>query len=494
MTRINIYEIDNTTPFIEPQNNNIVYIPGFAAGGYAEVGRPTLCNTVQEFTAAFGSTIPTFPANQFYPAGSDDELGFRGRDIPGDGSWFIKGDADPSYLYARELIYAGLPVLYERVNEYHDFGELKEAIEAAGGTWIPANEDDEEGRWADEGFPEEFLGKSDMSYYISVNHLYDKLYNEIFNLGADEDDDMSTEVLLLDKGEYDFKYLTCGGYPSYGYGRNALAKVMAKLCARRGDAVALVDPTDNPERTLTGVNAVYNVANSSDYLLDDSIAVYSALFIPWGEFITKGVYKTELYTAGIGTYIFPGSFAYLKCLAKSIETNPSWLAIAGVSRGVVPNLLALHENNVLTNAIADYYQPDDKVAINPITNIKPYGLTYWGNRTLLNNASKGGTTALSFLNIRNMLCDIKKQCWIAARRLMFEQNTDVLWVNFKALITPLLDQMQTGQGISGYKVIKNPTGDRTKLSATIRIYPIYAVEKFDIYIELSDEEVTVEGE
>ena len=91
-----------------------------------------------------------------------------------------------------------------------------------------------------------------------------------------------------------------------------------------------------------------------------------------------------------------------------------------------------------------------------------------------------------------MVSDVKKTVYKAAQRLMFEQNNDILWINFKALITPLLDSMVSGYGLSGYKVIKNPTNDKTRLSAIIKLYPVYAVESFEVTVILSDEEVSVE--
>ena len=80
---------------------------------------------------------------------------------------------------------------------------------------------------------------------------------------------------------------------------------------------------------------------------------------------------------------------------------------------------------------------------------------------------------------------------MTAKRLMFEQNSDILWINFKAGITPLLDQMVSGQGLTGYKIIKGKTSEKGKVVATIRLYPIYAVEDFEITVAISDEEVSV---
>ena len=113
--------------------------------------------------------------------------------------------------------------------------------------------------------------------------------------------------------------------------------------------------------------------------------------------------------------ILPGSFAYLISLAKSIKTNPNWLSISGVSRGLVPNLQSLHVDSLLTNAIADYYQPEstdssgNRVCINAITRISNYGYCIWGNRTLQAQSVSRVGFATRFLNLRYFLCDVKKQ-------------------------------------------------------------------------------------
>ena len=194
----------------------------------------------------------------------------------------------------------------------------------------------------------------------------------------------------------------------------------------------------------------------------------------------------------------PPSFGYLKALAKSIRTNANWLAIAGVTRGYVPNIQKLDTYKLLSNTIANEMQiKNGETSINAITNIKPYGLTIWGNRTLKNNlinaqGGEDGLTATSFLNIRNLISDVKKTAYNAAKMLMFEQNTQVLWINFLAKVTPTLDKMVSGQGLSSYKVINVPTQEKAKLNAVIKIYPLYAVEDFEISIEVRDDDVEVQ--
>ena len=135
--------------------------------------------------------------------------------------------------------------------------------------------------------------------------------------------------------------------------------------------------------------------------------------------------------------------------------------------------------------------------INAITNVKPYGLAIWGNRTLEPVAEKG-TTALNFLNTRNMVSDIKKLAYSTAKSLMFEQDSDTLWLNFKSGVSPLLDQLKSGHGISNYKIIKGTTKyngqalTRGEMAAVIKIYPLYAIEYFEITVVIADEDVSVQ--
>jgi hypothetical protein len=96
-----------------------------------------------------------------------------------------------------------------------------------------------------------------------------------------------------------------------------------------------------------------------------------------------------------------------------------------------------------------------------------------------------------------LICDIKKVAYTAAKSLLFEQNTEILWNKFKTQLTPTLDKMVHGYGLSSYKIIKATTKyDGTPLAkgeiaAVIRIVPVYAVEDFEITVVMTDEGVEV---
>ena len=96
-----------------------------------------------------------------------------------------------------------------------------------------------------------------------------------------------------------------------------------------------------------------------------------------------------------------------------------------------------------------------------------------------------------------MLSDIKKVLYSTAKSLMFEQNSDILWLKFKSGISPLLNQLKSGNGIEDYRIVRGTTkynGDplqKGEISAVIKIYPLYAVEYFELTVEINDNDVTV---
>lgn len=455
MNRIIINEIDNTTNIFGTDNHDVVYIPGFSIASLDEGEQsakphvPTLCNSLADFWKYFGYDAPVFKTEQYYPASFSATATPSGPvSTSGDKIiMFQQGDFDPSYVEAVMLLSQGLRVVYERVNE------VSETASA--------------------------------SYDVTVENMYQYLAGDCYSVNGS----------LIDKG-LDIKYLTSGAYPTFEYNMplssnspGSIARLMAQLAQARGDCIAFIDHTDNPSRPLTGKDSVFSVVNNAGaFPAGSDEDLFAVMFTPWAN------YATDRYST-YGTRRFPASYAYFLSLAKSIRTNPSWLAIAGVSRGQVPLLSSLNTDDKLTNAIADNYQPENGnndygSSINAITYINGYGYCLWGNRTLrLSNENRVGS-AMGYLNLRNMVCDIKKLAFISAQRLLFEQNTDILWVNFKSYMTPLLDQLVSGGGISSYKLIKNQSDNKAKLSATIRIYPIYAVDQFEISVALSDEEVT----
>ena len=453
MPSIKILEQDLTTGGGRISEVNIVYVPGFMSNAtnanaaecawpvegvkadtqYAAKKRtPTLCSSVAEFEKYFG----------LKPAVFDSTPGSEKYDL--------------SYIYAKELLSLGLPVLYESLNDVTD---------------EPKEED----------------------FKIAIN-----------------DKDLPLFDRLSDLGNYQFKYVTSGGYPLYvpssaTNASDATFKKMAKLALDRGDCIALIDHGESVQDTAgkkLKLPEMYERICVDTKDMDG--ADCSAMFTPW---INVDCVSHKPFGKDSNnhpnkniTFALPPSFAYLSAFAKSLKTNASWLAVAGATRGQVPNLNGVDPLSLtgeqLSNSVAESFQnrgdkSNKPVSINAITNIKPFGHRIWGNRTLKDNSLEGNLTATSFLNTRNMICDVKKVVYDACRKYTFEQNNDVLWLNFKSYVEPTLEKMKAGAGISGYKITKGDTAEKAKLVANIKLYPIYPVEDFEITVQMLDDEISV---
>lgn len=572
MPKITIREEDLTSAGITNNSTNAVYIPGYAVMG--PVNTPTLCESLEDFQAIFGTSPYIFRNNQDWPTGFDS-------DTP-EGYFAEEGDAEKSFIMASELLRQGLPVYYERVFSgdinawsticnFTDGGEdvvlqLKSSTPGKVNTnlfckveidTVPMNEAGTStatyyilsvGRKADVnlGTPEvsevttkftfdsqlakdyssiiyykDLQGVTDNSGLVTFNFLkqnvtqlqvdVEETYQ--FHFASPDEpiysgDEFKVDLMydylsledtnattmetqgyarFLDKGEYVLKFLTSGAYPVFEYKDNAIVTNMLTKAADRGDAIALFDHTPNNSRVLAATNTSSVYAKVKEYCqtnrvndLSEPIYTYGAMYTPYG------IYSNSVID---GNVELPGSFAYLLSLAVSVVNNANWYAVAGVTRGIVPNLLGLSQN--VTNAIAESYTPRDDISINPITNIKPYGLTIWGNRTLKNNAKAGDLTATSFMNVRQLVCDVKRNVFVASKRLTFEQNNDVLWINFKAQLVPVLEEMLQGNGLTGYQLIRQKTTAKATLKAKIVLQVVEAVEDFDITISLTDSESTI---
>ena len=498
MPKIDIREKDETRSGVISENTDIVFVPGFV--NYAglkeekvlEIGEMRQFDSISDFTDACGTRPVKVKMDNI-----DGEL-----------------MDDRGYLMAKELLAAGLSVVYGRMNPDHETVEYFTAIgdkapsdwETAYFTYFKTENTSDVGcvpvakqATVPTYSPAEY--RQPMVYYSDIaNQLKAWFVVENNNYG------------LTDKGNISVKYLTSGGYPSYVATRGTikdqdgndvealvfdddLAAKMINMASTRGDCVALID--------YSSIDDIERVSGKNDFTIDDlstyvtksfgnMTGEYGAMFAPWAKYnrATSGGDDEDMY--------LPASFGYLSALARSIKIYPNFLAIAGAVRGQIPALAGIRADEVIPNTVADKIQDRDTeelVSINSITRIKPYGDVIWGNRTMKKISED--LVAGNFLNLRNMISDIKKVVYSAARALTFEQDSDILWLNFKSRITPLMDRMVSGNGLTGYKIIKDTENINAKkkgvLCAKIILYPAYAVEDFYITVIMRDaDDVTVE--
>ncbi len=263
----------------------------------------------------------------------------------------------------------------------------------------------------------------------------------------------------------------------------------------RGDCIALIEVDESKYHTsdaLRPENRIISAINSMSSGIDAAnTGKYCACTVP------SVVYNMDVNEAFGGNKKFPGAFHYLACFNSSLGLGfAEWYAAAGYTRGV--SSYSIDHTTVKLGEIAiqaleprnnDGSDNTPKFAVNVIANFR--GSYYlWGNRTchLLGDVkgTSGDLVASHFLNIRQLCTTIKKQLYVSCRRFTFDPNSDVLWINFKNSITPMLDRMKADQGVRDYKIEKVYTDKKATLKARIRIVPIEAVEDFILEVSLED--------
>ena len=301
--------------------------------------------------------------------------------------------------------------------------------------------------------------------------------------------------LLKDKSLFDVRFLTSG----IDVANNA--NLIAVADARQ-DCIALI----NLDETATAFD--YKVATIRTEF-EKNPSVYAAGFTPWfyseHPTLIKGVEDLITVAGKPSTkeaeeVAIPAAYGYLFAYGRMLANNAAeWQAVAGPERGIIPELsdvfytYSYEDVEILQARASDtLVELDDAkdnvgVAINPIAWVRPNGYILYGNRTLKKNDAKKKTTAQSFLNIRNGVNAIKKVMYDAGRTFVFEQNTEVLWINFKNYITPLLDRMQNSDGLLGYTFVKVATDAKARLKAKLTVIPVEAVEDFDLDVYLVDD-------
>lgn len=531
MAKIIISEKDLTRPDNIEENNNVVYVPGYSLMGPENT--PTLCRTINEFESIFGKMPYKFKGNKV----------INSVKIASDGEY------EKSFIYAHELLSLGLPILFTRfvnttgstnkkaiitsnalenkklvtitAKQYGEFGNKIHCVFKPNATYSTATEKvydfseylgDKPAKLSTTliSFNPASIYYFDNSKYEYIDFSLDKftesqtliLEETTYDLAGGADDfDLTafykyigTEAnyeYIKDKNSCKVKFITSGSYPTITYNTTLIdvekaTETMINVAAERGDVTAIID-FDNKKidnNWITSLSAL-EIFDSNEK------SKYATAFMPWGLYKISSLKDSNNNNL---KSILPGSFAYLSCLGSSIKTNADWYAIAGVTRGYVSNLIQLE--NPVSGAISEELQitgVDSKsngININTILDIKPYGYCIWGNRTL--NKNQNGLIASSFLNIRTLTNDIKKLVYITAKKLTFEQNSNMLWLNFRAAIEPTLDKIVSDNGLADYKIIKLTTTKRATIACKIRLVAIEAVEDWDITIELADSYTTVE--
>lgn len=493
MPRVNIREIDNTGVDTGTNIENIAFLPALKLEGYTEddelISLDGTYTSLAQFEAQVTKIFETI--NVTWESGHKEEEEAK-QYLNAIKNYFIQ---DKGYAMAHMLLSYGLPIEYKGFYEL-DYTNVQATVSETSPTTY---------KNIKMVFPVAESGSTDPLIQMYKEYSDRAVYDEKFVLpiyvdidtenSAEEKEALRSMEYALNcaaaRGDaYAFTYI-----PNYiknstdvdDWVADKFKDIASRYVARPGYSWSVSESTEKV--------GSYGATFSANIIIP-KYKISTPFALATGE---SGDLKVVEYT--FKDAIFPAYLNYLLCYARHTVSTPDWFAISGAIRGVTP----LSEIKLLAkygDADIDIFQPREgglnnvnrnHIAINAICNIRPYGNIIWGNRTMhpLSVPENGSSdviqlVASDFLNIRSLCCDLKKTIYRAARRFTFDPNTDVLWINFKSMIAPLLERMKANQGIRDYRFIKQPTTKKALLAARIVITPIEAVEDFDITVVLED--------
>jgi phage tail sheath protein FI len=118
-----------------------------------------------------------------------------------------------------------------------------------------------------------------------------------------------------------------------------------------------------------------------------------------------------------------------------------------------------------------------EVNVNPIATFPAEGIVIFGQKTLQVTPS-----ALDRINVRRLMIYVKKEVSRIAATTLFEQNVQGTWDRFKGRVIPFLEEVQSGLGLTDFRVILDETTttpdlvDRNILYAKIFLKPARSIE------------------
>lgn len=236
----------------------------------------------------------------------------------------------------------------------------------------------------------------------------------------------------------------------------------------RFDAMYIMDIEEKDQENvfITGSSGQvpsvsYTVDNFKSRNIDSSFA---AAYYP-DLVVTDPVTRTNVQV--------PPSVPVLGAFSLNDAVAYPWFAPAGFTRGALSTVLETQVKLNRTN-MDSLYEAD----VNPITSFPDsQGVVVFGQKTLLKAQS-----ALDRVNVRRLLIEIRRRVRRIANTFIFEPNRAETLARFSNLVTPVLQQIQSQNGVDRFRVQIDTTTttqadvENNTLRGKIYIQPTRTVE------------------
>jgi len=261
--------------------------------------------------------------------------------------------------------------------------------------------------------------------------------------------------LLANQNAYKYNLITAPGLIADGTNFPSHFPVVSQLIntvQNRGDAMTVID--------LVGYGSNILPVTTNAITYDTS---YAATYWPWVLTIDPNSGRQVWVPAST---MIPGTYAF------NDRVSAPWFAPAGISRGVMSNVIRTERN--LTQGNRDLLYESN---INSIATFPNTGVTVFGQKTLQKKRS-----ALDRVNVRRLLIELKNFISQVANTLVFEQNTAATRNNFLSQVNPYLASVQQQQGLTAFRVIVDESNntpeviDNNQLVGQIYLQPTRTAE------------------
>jgi hypothetical protein len=181
----------------------------------------------------------------------------------------------------------------------------------------------------------------------------------------------------------------------------------------------------------------------------------------------------KVYDSGSDSYCWaPFSGWAARTYAETDRDRFPWIAPAGLTRGIVRNVvdLAINPNQKERDLLY-------KIGQNPVCFFPTDGYVIWGQKTLFRKPS-----AFDRVNVRRLFLALEKPTARVMKYFVFEPNTIFTRTQVINTLTPLFEQAKRNEGVYDYLLVcdeRNNTPDvidRNELIVDIYIKPVRAAE------------------
>ena len=194
---------------------------------------------------------------------------------------------------------------------------------------------------------------------------------------------------------------------------------------------------------------------------------YNSMFV---SLVANYKYQYDRYNDTYRWISLAGDVAGLR--AQTTENYDTWWASAGLNRGQIKNVqkLAYIPNKTQQGTLYNN-------GINPVVAFSGDGTVLWGQKTMLTKSS-----SFDRVNVRGLFNTLERALAKMSRYQVMEFNDTFTRNNVIAKISPYLETVKSGRGITDYKVVCDTTNNtpdiisRNQLIVDVYIKPNYVAE------------------